>query len=156
MREIKFRGLSKNGWEYGLPYFAHGTGEWKITRGNGWQPSYSNPDEGESTEWINVDANTICQFTGLKDIDGKEIYEGDVVSMHQFLFDGNEVEKIISGVIGWDEYGLTLEQVRNEFVEEYTGYDAGEGELPLNSFYGLHEESWTLLGNKFENPELLK
>jgi len=97
----------------------------------------------------------VMQFTGIQDKNGVDVYEGDIVSMHQFLFDGNEVEKVISGIIGCDKYGWTLRQIRNEFIEEYCGYDAGEGEISLNSFYGLHEESWEILGNIHENPELL-
>ena len=95
------------------------------------------------------------QYTGLKDKNGVEIYEGDVVTMHQFLFDGSEIEKQIGGVIGWGEYGVTIKQVRNEYIEEYCGWDAGEGELYLNEIYGLHEDSWIVVGNIHENPELL-
>ena len=95
------------------------------------------------------------QCTGLKGKNGEDIYKGDIVSMHQFLFEGVEVEKMISGVIGWMEYGLTLKQIRNEYVQEYCGYDAGEGEIYLNSFYGLHEDTFEIIGNIYENPELI-
>ena len=77
MREHKYRGMSKNGWAYGLLHFNYGQGEYMITHSNGWQPSYSNPDEGESTEFTVIDAETIGQYTGLQDCEGKDIYEGD-------------------------------------------------------------------------------
>ncbi len=100
----------------------------------------------------------LMQYNGLKDNTGdevKDIYTDDIVVMHQFLFDGNEVEKEIGGVIGWGEYGITLKQIRNEFIQEYCGYDVGQTELYLNDFYGLHEESWKVIGNIHENPKLL-
>ena len=107
-------------------------------------------------ELLNSDDFIVEQYTGLKDKNGVEIYEGDIVLMHRFLFEGVEVEKQIGGVIGWGEYGVTLRQIRNKYIEEYCGYDAGEGELYLTYLYGLHEDSWEVIGNIHQNPELLE
>ena len=82
------------------------------------------------------------QFTGLKDKNGKEVYEGDVYRHLTWELD----EKSIS----YDKWQApeVLENIQDFF--EQKGY--AEGEL-MESYDSEHIE---VLGNIYENPELLK
>lgn len=75
------------------------------------------------------------QYTGLKDKDGKEIYEGDIVK-YTTLYYGKEKTHLTE--VKWTD------NIENDsFGEPYTvGY----------AIYGM---DWEVIGNIYENPDLL-
>ena len=80
----------------------------------------------------------LMQYTGLKDKNGKEIYEGDIVK--GIAFDGYNVS---NGVIKFPDCSYTV-----EFKDKNA-----------RGFYYLHHirlETIEVIGNIYENPELVK
>ena len=88
-------------------------------------------DVGSTHSW-HMGALELMQFTGLLDIDGKEIYEGDIVSRP-----GTETNEVIVEVVSFEE---------GKFVGVSEKYDTSY----LNNNYG------EIIGNIYENPELLE
>lgn len=103
---------------------------------------------------------SVGQYTGLTDKNGRKIFEGDIISLHQFLFDGSEYEKEILASIEYIDdtmcFGLNL--LEAEEIKRYMGYDINSSDkvvVPFNDFCGLHEESCEVIGNIYDNPRLL-
>ena len=128
MRTIKFRGYSKdfteNEWFFGN-LIDKGNGSFQILEKNPkiWDLSY---------DGITVIPESIGQFTGLPDKNGKEIYEGDI---NQFGY----VIKYCKEKALFGEYGT-----RNGI-----DYD-------ILMSYPIDSKSQIIKGNIYENPELLE
>lgn len=89
----------------------------------------------------------LLQSTELLDKNGKEIYEGHIVNVHAFYFDGcSEAEKEHIGII---HYGNIAGFLIKEWYLETSDNKIAFSDLEL------HEESFEILGNEFENKELL-
>ena len=127
--------------------------------------------EGEGV--VNVfDDNLIFeQYTGLKDKNGKEIYESDII---QFNFGEKSKEGIINSLVIFENgcfmyrtYPSKQVKVGKKWDQEHDYCNSrwyGPGNYPLCSgFYGHGDLNYydnsqskiTVIGNIHENPELL-
>ena len=154
MRKIKFRGkVQFNGnhkfsgeWVYGY-YRNNDNGNAFITETLDELDNYI----FEETE---IDVNTLGQYTGLEDKNGKEIYEGDIVRLKMKYEDDEDI-------IGAVKFGTFLHSKCREYTcyhygyyidykwQDNTGYDLYE------AFINISIEYCEVIGNIYDNPELL-
>lgn len=91
-----------------------------------------------------VSTDSIGQYTGLKDIKGKEIYEGDIVKWGH--------------IKGGEEYNIRIAEVK---INPDLCFDCKNISRPhvfhFGSFMYRDTEKWLeIIGNIHENPELIK
>lgn len=92
--------------------------------------------------------NTLEQCTGIKDENGKLIFEGDKVNMTVFYFDGKgESEKYFSGYVMWDKGEFVLSQ-----NAEKLEYENDLGTIPQLSWGNAFE----IIGNVYEDMQKQK
>lgn len=141
MREIKFRGKDKKNWHYGdlIQEIRHNDN--KLFDGT---VVHIKNLEYKNGEYIGntfpVNSETIGQYTGLKDKNGTEIYEGDIFE----VIDSHEERFIV-----WVEYS----EKYAEFVIRHSSNIVIDNE-PLGDTNT--EETVIILGNIHDNPELLE
>ena len=89
-------------------------------------------------KWFEVDPSTVGQYTGLKDKNGKRIFEGDILGSR---YDNLYPDDVAIEVVKWFRNGWYIQQENNlpDALCEY-------GVLPYSE----------VIGNIHDNPELLK
>ncbi len=129
MREIKFRA-----YDTVLCRFLEDT-EF-IIDGSGYAEQL-NPDTGDYAEM--PDTTHIVQFTGLKDKNGKEIYEGYIVKLDSMFKTKGVV--VFSNAEFWID-AKPVGGIQSEFYQ------------PDGQLFSWHKLE--IIGNIYENPELLE
>lgn len=85
-----------------------------------------------------IEEETICQCTGLKDKNGKLIWENDILSGHiDDEFPEDETRKRVV----WHENGWCTNEPVCDYYEKLDDFDS---------------ENFEVIGNEIDNPELLE
>lgn len=138
---FKFRGkrLDNGQWYYGSYLYLHNAPQYK------WDGDKTQTKEdayyiidGNDVNY-EVDIETVGQCTGVKDKNKNFVYEGDIVK----LFDDIKLND--------KDYGIY--EIR--FMQEFCGFCLYSKNF-VSDFGGLHPTDIEVIGNKYENPELLK
>ena len=133
MREILFRGkrVDNGEWIQGdiVQFPVHG-----VVRIVEQEPSYKDAE---------VDSDTVGQFTGLTDKNGRKIFEGDIIHL--------EYSQVFFGGVYFGEYTAEVSYKEGCFITD--GINNGdEIETPLS---GFDNDELEIIGNIHDNPELL-
>lgn len=128
MREILFRGKHM----HVCPENKHLDGTWV----EGYLADENHINDGKY-EFL-IDPETICQYTGLTDKNGKKIWENDILEGH---LDDKFPEDVTREKVIWHESGWKTEEPGCDNKEYLDEFDT---------------ENFEVVGNVFDNPELLE
>ena len=155
MRTYKFRGkeIDTGKWLYGglfkepaPPQCFEKTLEdkyWIVYPNPRYMPDWNLPYKMVRTD---VDKETIGQYTELKDENGKEIYEGDIIEFSYDMFVGNFDTFVAKGKVVFEEGAFYVEVFENERTTKDEAY----------LLYSINLDTIEVIGNIYDNPELLE
>lgn len=132
MREILFRGkrVDNGEWIYGVPVF---NSKAAVMVCGGMQVPTKDGSFAFEASVVPIDVTTICQYVGLNDKYGQNIFEGDVV-----YFGFPNFFRL--SVIKWDEEGSRFIAFTDEFHT-----------MPISK-----EWEYLLVGNVYDSPTIME
>lgn len=136
MREILYRGkrIDNKKWIEGCYAVV---GEKKVIIAHPEMFYDENAKQCYGSEIKDIDPETVCQYIGMTDKNGRKIFEGDIIEVCTFGFNP---ERFITEV-AYDKCAFRLKNGRNMFYygqSDFTKMDDAK-----------------VIGNIFDNPELL-
>ena len=95
---------------------------------------------------VEVDSDTICWCTGLKDNNEKLIWENDIVKC-----------KYGKAIVKWGEGEWKIEWIEGQIWRKDLFFWSieGQGYRKDLSFWSMGDVDLKIIGNEFDNPELL-
>lgn len=105
---------------------------------------------GETDGWNEIDPSTVCQCTGLKDKNGKLFWENDIIHKSFYTdYDAYANSEAYTGRIQHEYGGWSVEITKSD-VSAYVS--------PIIDMiaYSKDIEHFEVIGNIFDNPELLE
>ena len=129
MRDILFRGKRKDNGEWVEGYYNYATDGYNLEL-----HLISDKITGIHTEVI---PETVGQYTGLKDKNGKKIFEGDIVKISLYEIFREQVIAIVA----WD--------IRKAVFYLY-------GKTVITDFYHYFGDECEVIGNIYDNPIVSK
>ena len=108
------------------------------------------PIGGSALSSEEVEKNTICQCTGLKDKNGKLIWENDIIHKPFYTdYDACANSEAYNGRIQYEDGGWSVEITKSDGIVYVS---------PIIDMiaYSKDIENFEVIGNIFDNPELLE
>lgn len=145
-REILFRGrsFSDGSWVYGDLEYERNKGLLGKVR------IHTYKEDGSYNRQYLVESDTVGQFTGLRDKNGKKVFEGDIVRRKDSAFGS-----VDTGVVKYDCHlgAFVLEYEDYGRIYQCTfkkGFSYNDGKCTIEGTY-----SYEVIGNVYDNSELL-
>lgn len=146
MREILFHGKRKDNGEW-IEGFYHYRDY--VFNGEDVRKHYILPINAQDA--VEIVPNTAGQFICMTDKDGSRIWEGDFVKIEVLYGEGYN-SRSVTGVISYDDLGFL--GVIIEYCDGHPVWSDIICELELSG--AIEDHSFEVIGNIYDNPELLK
>lgn len=111
-----------------------------------------NPDTPLTVAAYEVDPDTICQYTGLMDKNGEKIWEGDILRGYEYPYMCDGKENYYAEVTYFENCPAFCIYTFKNPKSNVRGISEGNTDFMTD----WNSEAWEVIGNIFDNPELLE